>query len=260
VYHGKFSPQVRLLPYLGLLPTYNAINMMVGADPPDIPGRTETNPEVLALLAINATAAGTQIATFLCPSDGGPYTAAGNSYRANVGTGPFWARSAEFRDSADGLLRETGLTRAAYAVDGLSHTAAFSERLRGSGKGQFPEPDRDFWPFPKGLFPFTADELLTVCQVGGRPGASPVFVRGGQSWFWLGRERTLYSHTQQPNGRIPDCLFTALPPPGMSTARSWHPGGVNLLMGDGSTRFVQEKIDLSVWRGLGTRSGSELVD
>ena len=46
----------------------------------------------------------------------------------------------------------------------------------------------------------------------------------------------------------------------MATARSHHPGGVNAVMGDGSVRFVGESIATEVWRGLGTRSGHELVD
>ena len=36
----------------------------------------------------------------------------------------------------------------------------------------------------------------------------------------------------------------------MSTARSGHFGGVNVLMGDGSTRFVSETISTAVWRGM----------
>lgn len=107
----------------------------------------------------------------------------------------------------------------------------------------------------------SADDLLQGCLTAARPGATPTFSLGGRWWFWLGRERTLYTHTQQPNGRVPDCLRIYMDPPyGMATARSWHLGGVNLLMGDGSTRFVTETIDLSVWRGLGTRNGGELVD
>jgi len=39
-----------------------------------------------------------------------------------------------------------------------------------------------------------------------------------------------------------------------------HVGGVNVLMGDGSTRFVAETIRREVWRGLGTRNGRELVE
>jgi hypothetical protein len=31
-------------------------------------------------------------------------------------------------------------------------------------------------------------------------------------------------------------------------------------MGDGSTRFVTNSIDVIVWRALGTRNGSEVVN
>ncbi len=47
---------------------------------------------------------------------------------------------------------------------------------------------------------------------------------------------------------------------GVSTARGFHPGGVNCLMADGSLRFVKESIARTVWRGLGTRNGDELVE
>jgi hypothetical protein len=30
-------------------------------------------------------------------------------------------------------------------------------------------------------------------------------------------------------------------------------------MGDGSTRFVSNNIDVNIWRGLGTRNGAEVV-
>ena len=43
----------------------------------------------------------------------------------------------------------------------------------------------------------------------------------------------------------------------MTTANSNHPGGVNVLLGDGSVHFVSYGIDLQTWRGLGTRNGSE---
>lgn len=41
--------------------------------------------------------------------------------------------------------------------------------------------------------------------------------------------------------------------------RSWHPGGVNVALTDGSVRFVAETVNLTVWRGLGTRSGGEVL-
>lgn len=43
------------------------------------------------------------------------------------------------------------------------------------------------------------------------------------------------------------------------TARSYHPGGVHILLGDGSVTFVSDTIDGVIWRGLGTIAGNEVV-
>ncbi len=259
LYQGLFSIHVRLLPYLEHRGIYNAINFAAGAEPLENFG-VPPHPTIPALFAINQTSINSHVDTFLCPSDGGPFVGAGNNYRGNVGLGPYVSQWAEYRDSGNGLFRGLGVSRPSYVTDGLSHTASFSERLRGSGRPSHPVPERDFWAWPP-PDAASADELLQACRIAARPGASPTFTVGGRWWFWLGRERTLYTHTQQPNGRVPDCLHTnAINAPGMATARSWHLGGVNVLMGDGSARFAQETIDRSVWRGLGTRSGGELVD
>ena len=42
-------------------------------------------------------------------------------------------------------------------------------------------------------------------------------------------------------------------------ARSRHSGGVCTTLGDGSTRFISDGIDLTVYRGLGSRNGGESV-
>ena len=42
-------------------------------------------------------------------------------------------------------------------------------------------------------------------------------------------------------------------------ARSRHPGGVNMIMGDCSLRFVSDDIALAAWRAMGTMNGSEVV-
>ena len=43
------------------------------------------------------------------------------------------------------------------------------------------------------------------------------------------------------------------------TSRSYHPGGVQSVLGDGSVRFVSETIVGQVWRALGTVGGGEIV-
>ena len=45
-----------------------------------------------------------------------------------------------------------------------------------------------------------------------------------------------------------------------NTARSAHPGGVNTLLLDGSSRFVSDDVDLLVWRAASTFNGEELLN
>ena len=45
----------------------------------------------------------------------------------------------------------------------------------------------------------------------------------------------------------------------LMTARSAHSGGVNLLFADGHAAFVNDGIDLKVWRAWGTPNGGEPV-
>jgi len=44
------------------------------------------------------------------------------------------------------------------------------------------------------------------------------------------------------------------------TATSRHLGGVNLMTGDGSVRFVKASVSAGVWTALGTVAGGEMVD
>jgi prepilin-type processing-associated H-X9-DG protein len=43
------------------------------------------------------------------------------------------------------------------------------------------------------------------------------------------------------------------------TARSYHPGGVNVLFGDGSVRFVKNSVAGITWRALGSVAGGEVI-
>ena len=43
------------------------------------------------------------------------------------------------------------------------------------------------------------------------------------------------------------------------SARSRHPGGVNVSFGDGSVHFLADEIDITTWRALGTIAGAEVL-
>ena len=42
-------------------------------------------------------------------------------------------------------------------------------------------------------------------------------------------------------------------------ARSAHPGGVNVLSGDGSVRFIKNTIAINTWRALSSSQGGEVI-
>ena len=89
-------------------------------------------------------------------------------------------------------------------------------------------------------------------------------------------EGPLYEHDRTPNSGIPDgvrsgsCVsITRAPCVGTHgayndrqitiTPRSQHVGGVQVLMGDGSGRFISENISLTIWQGLGTHDKGEVI-
>ena len=46
---------------------------------------------------------------------------------------------------------------------------------------------------------------------------------------------------------------------GIFAARSEHTGGIQTVLCDGSVRFISDNIDLTLWRGLSTRAGGEVL-
>jgi prepilin-type processing-associated H-X9-DG protein len=140
-------------------------------------------------------------------------------------------------------------------ADGLSNTVAFSERVKGSG-GSVLDPRRDVYT-RRGIAN-TADQILMACRLSARQGVRDGYTISGDYWFWAGRERTLYNHAQTPNGSVPDCSYGGITPAiDMATARSFHQGGVHVLMCDGSVRFASNGVSLAAWRALGTRNGGD---
>jgi prepilin-type processing-associated H-X9-DG protein len=93
----------------------------------------------------------------------------------------------------------------------------------------------------------------------------------GRYWNAYAMAESLMSTGQPPNTSAADkvwaCVsFTGAPCTGTTAggwiryARSYHPGGVNGLMSDGSVSFFSNNIDLTtVWQPLGTRAGGEVI-
>jgi prepilin-type processing-associated H-X9-DG protein len=45
----------------------------------------------------------------------------------------------------------------------------------------------------------------------------------------------------------------------MASASSNHPGGVNVLFGDGSVHFIKSSVGIQAWYGIATPNGGEVV-
>ena len=186
----------------------------------------------------NDTVFRTKIQTFCCPSDVvGVNSHYGPGFaRSNV-VGCFGADSAftGVEPTKHALFNENVARTAAEIVDGMSNTAAVSEIISG--------PDQ------------TAD------------------ARG--MWWWdLGCH---YEHQYNPNSRS-DAVMSGGAAynfcdstkvfcdyslnVGWGTrfaASSYHPGGVNLGLIDGSVRFVSDTVNSSVWQAVGSINGGEII-
>ncbi|MBI3412431.1 MAG: DUF1559 domain-containing protein [Planctomycetes bacterium] len=228
----SFSALSRLLPFLEQDNIYNKIDFYVGSHNP-----------------LNDTARMIEISTFRCPSDihnalaglGGA-----TNYMANSGTNEL------FIGPNNGVFFVGGRVRFADIIDGTSNTAFFSERLLADGNNAVVSPIADVFFSP--LNPTNADDAVAKCaavDITNLANQFPLFM--GAPWI-DGQHR--YQHISPPNGR--SCGFFLVGKATMPPS-SYHEGGVNLLLGDGSVRFVTDGIDITTWRALGTRAGGEVV-
>lgn len=201
------------------------------------------------------------IAVFKCPTDPlSPLRAddgATHSYHGCTGSGLL-------QGGFNGLLRNTyegcvlgsfplGVVRLSNVPNGLSNTVMASERLVGDESGHLL---RNNW-FMTTAFsqPSELNAFRDACRV-----ETPRAIAGG-GWYggpsnghqwWQGSiSYTLYNHMMTPNER--SCNHGDGPEFGAYTASSLHPGGVNVVYGDGHAAFVSQNIDSFVWAKMGSR-------
>jgi prepilin-type N-terminal cleavage/methylation domain-containing protein/prepilin-type processing-associated H-X9-DG protein len=250
------SPQTVLLPYLEQAALFNSINL----------------DEPMYLMdgyykqAAFQTAVSTRLATFVCPSDpvSGAREFAPNSYRACVGLGelPAWVRNGRIDPITNGGVFEYidiwGDFRAVLPLsritDGLSNTLAFSEKPISAGQVYHAFRDWSRVPFHGST---RADAWVAECS---RLVNLEPQLDAGATWIQPGPMSTHFYASVPPNSRIPDCgAWVTNNVSGIFAARSYHPGGVNAAMADGSVRRCSSGTAMNVWRSLGTRAGGELV-
>ncbi len=251
VFPSFFSPHAMLLPYLERRELYNHLNFDLGLRDGELEARTLGQ----------STAMREKVSTFLCPSD--PQTGRlipGNSFRACVGQ-PHQGTTRYY--DYGGAFFLFGPVPVGQFTDGLSQTALMSERIMGDDLAEIYTPSRDVWfTFdPDGLpNTYTSDRFQARCS------APPILLpthesRIGKYWTIASLRHTHYNHAFTPNSSTPDCARDGfqVQGEGVVNARSFHPGGVNLLFGDGRVRFVADGVTLEVWRALGTRNKGEQI-
>jgi prepilin-type N-terminal cleavage/methylation domain-containing protein/prepilin-type processing-associated H-X9-DG protein len=243
----SYSGLSMLLPYLEQSVVFNSINYSIHRADPG-----------------NNTAIATAVSSFLCPSDPQqgtlPPGQAGENYHPNSGNtiDYVWGVSDPWNFNTslppfNGVFYPVSSTRVAEIIDGTSNTAAFSEMGLGDMSNAIATEKTDqFWTQ---TWPSTPDQSIAQCQ------SFPALNLSYQGLStdgvpWLeGSTSAMYNHVNVPNKR--SCIF----PPGriMNTANSYHPGGVNLGLCDGSVRFVKESVSLPTWRAIGSRNGGEVI-
>ncbi len=235
-----YSCFAQVLPQLGQTPCYNAINFSLNAD------RGIGGPE-------NDTARRIRISEFLCPTDTSSLfdtpEQSQTNYQMNVGTKHSVINS-------DGILYENSRVNFAGISDGSSQTALLSELARSA-------------ILKTNYVIETTGQQIVSYEVTCRPNGPAVARARGNRWIYGAPNHTMYSHHRPPNHLDPDCRGgnpfgdasnTAWDLLSLDTsARSLHPGGVNVAMGDGSVRFAKDTTNHTVWRALGSRNGGEVV-
>jgi prepilin-type N-terminal cleavage/methylation domain-containing protein/prepilin-type processing-associated H-X9-DG protein len=198
---------------------------------------------------VNAAPAQKRLAVFLCPSASGieePFdvidtsgatlaTFARSCYVASVGQEEPWGFTLDdYKKIADGPLYRNSRIRAADVTDGLSKTVFLGEHhpVLSSKTWVGVVPGAAVCPSTQFAFS-TCDHAATMVQVHSGP-ASDEFPPA----------------IHPPNS--PLCHVCQM--------YAEHPGGCNVMLGDGSVRFVDEMINQLVWSAMASRAKGDMFD
>jgi prepilin-type N-terminal cleavage/methylation domain-containing protein/prepilin-type processing-associated H-X9-DG protein len=242
-YRNYFSMKARLLPYLEQTAAFNALNMGLAWND-----------------RANTTVDYTKISGFVCPSDENEPdgTQAYTNYPNNIGISRF-LNGNKF-DGPAYMLGNNGegpVMTIARVRDGTSNTALFSEWIMGENKGS---------GMQDGLHVVYQNDIATTTPLAQlAPACQSASTRNwdqkGQSWLAHDTGRGGgYSHIMTPNKKA--CWYGKNGAPADQTiigASSFHPGGVNVTLMDGSVKFIKESVSPTVWWAIATYAGKEVV-
>jgi prepilin-type N-terminal cleavage/methylation domain-containing protein/prepilin-type processing-associated H-X9-DG protein len=267
---GTWSAQALLLGYMDGQPLYNSANFNW----------------VCCWSAgwnVNSTVTCAVINTFICPSDGlSPiptqndiWTGETNNYFASVGP------ATDFYNPS-GLFAESMLCYGVQnCTDGTSNTIAFGESLVGSNSGEQVKwrsgPDlsaasaicNKSWCGVTDVTTFYTQVLadLQTCQQGYVTEVGKVNQKGFRWCENLGGF-SLINTVVPPSSNEYIFSWCALRGGGTNSnasdgqyqnVNSNHPGGANVLLADGSARFLKSSIAIRTYWALGSRAGGEIV-
>jgi prepilin-type N-terminal cleavage/methylation domain-containing protein/prepilin-type processing-associated H-X9-DG protein len=200
----------------------------------------------------NDTALTTELAGFLCPSDP-------NSGVVNAGA---------FKFHLANYMVNWGNTH--YDQAGVTGEDPYNGPAPGGPVSFLSAPFAlDFAFNISGFTDGTSNTLLMSEVIAGLPNGTAFDHRGGV--YNDDHNCAMFMTYTPPNSPIPDqvpsyCIypFGTNPPclntvPAFNAARSFHSGGVNSLMGDGSVKFFKNSIGVPIWRAVSTLRGGEVI-
>jgi prepilin-type N-terminal cleavage/methylation domain-containing protein/prepilin-type processing-associated H-X9-DG protein len=244
---------------------YNAINFNWGVV-------TQLAGPTYMCYMINSTAINARINVFLCPSDPNAGNPNLNNYHDCIGTttldGP---QIGQTPTGSDGLFTYLLAYGIASCTDGTANTIAFGEAVTGP-------PSAIFTPSislvsVSGLS--TAGEVLSsfqnpsavianiqVCDQAYRTQSASLKNWRGQSWAKGSQGHTMFNAVVPPGFRQHtwnSCSDNNIGHSLFDNSNSFHPGGTNILFGDGSIHFLKESINMQTWWSLATKAGGEVI-